>query len=213
MQTCEVCKKYNLRFQRNYAPDEFIEGKLSSKIWIVGLNPSGVKLDGEDKRSKKDLARFFDNKTSTDKEYRKKYSYFKDFRKVHELLFNLLGEEDGVAHTDIVKCVSDRFLPKGITRKQAQDIIKNCSCYIERQILLSKPKMIICNGSDVCKAIERIIPVIDGTRNRHRTHYIGSIDGNAIIVVLSGFIGRIDDYAKRRLGDEIEQLMNQIDDI
>jgi hypothetical protein len=36
-----------------------------------------------------------------------------------------------------------------------------------------------------------------------------TIEGNETAIVLSGFIGRIDDYAKRRLGKEISSYMKK----
>lgn len=208
MEPCELCKIYGFKFNRNYSPDDFIEGKLSSKIWIVGLNPKGD-IDSEDIRTKEDLASFFNSKDSDLPEDRKKYSYFKDFKKASEMIYDLIGKENGVAHTDIVKCFSNEFPPDGIKGKEIQEIIMNCSTYLKKQIEIYKPRMIICNGADVCKVIRSIIQPIEG--KEHDTYYIGKVRDVKVAIVLSGFIGRIDDYSKRRLGLEIEALVEEIE--
>ena len=45
--------------------------------------------------------------------------------------------------------------------------------------------------------------------NGLETSYLGLINNYKVRVVLSGFIGRIDNYARRRLGKEIEQYLNK----
>jgi len=174
-------------------PSDFLEGKRDSLIWIVGLNPKG-NLEKNDERDVTELENYFEGDI---------HPYFHDFRKVSEKLYNLLGKERGVAHTDIVKCFSNEFPPKNCNRKEAQIIISNCKGYFEEQIkkyFPKTPKIIICNGSPVCKIIKRVIkPQID-----YITSYVGNFNGKEITVILSGFIGRLDDYAKLRLGKEIE---------
>ena len=39
MKICNKCAEYGLKFKRQYNPDEFLEGKPNSLIWIIGLNP------------------------------------------------------------------------------------------------------------------------------------------------------------------------------
>lgn len=41
MHTCYRCREYGLFFERPCAPTEFLEGRRSSRISIVGLNPKG----------------------------------------------------------------------------------------------------------------------------------------------------------------------------
>lgn len=207
---CELCttEKCKLNFNRKYKPDDFIEGKTNSKIWIIGLNPK-ADFTHEDKRDICDLDGFFIDKDNPDK--KKTYSYFNDFNKVSELLYKYLGEEEGVAHTDIVKCFSNEFPPKGCSKKDIDTVISNCSTYFIKQLEKYGPKMIICNGSYVCREIQKIIPPKQLTSMPNATHYTGIINTlngeKEIIIVLSGFIGRIDDYAKKRLGMEIEELI------
>lgn len=192
--SCTNCEEYGLHYNRNYPPIELIEGKVSSQIIIIGLNPKGDK-DKIDNTTKEEIENF-----------NKNYPYYKDFEKVYSPLYNLMGKENGVAHLDIVKCYCNEFPPKGSTTKQKQEIINNCcKNYLKLQIKQIKPKMIICNGADVCKIIIDLIPH-KYKSEKNETYYIGIFNNIEIIVVLSGFIGRIDDYSKRRLGKEIEEL-------
>jgi len=190
---CSKCKSYGLSYDRKYEPSDFLEGKRNSLIWIVGLNPKGP-LGENDKREAKELEDYFEGAI---------HPYFYDFRKVSRKLYELFGGYKGVAHTDMIKCYSNEFPPKNCTGKDAQIIINNCREYLEKQLKEQLPKIILCNGAPVCNIIKDVIkPNTDPV-----TSYIGSFDGNEIAVILSGFIGRLDNYAKLRLGTEIESHM------
>jgi hypothetical protein len=187
---CSKCKNYGLKYDRKYKPSDFLVGKRNSLVLIVGLNPKG-NLGENDKLDVTELKNFFEGDIPP---------FLKDFRKVSEKLYELFGKDRCVAHTDIVKCYSNKF-----PRKGQEVIINNCKGYLEKQIKECPPKMIICNGAPVCKIIKGVIkPQTDYT-----TSYIGNFDGNEIAVILSGFIGRIDNYAKLRLGKEIESCMER----
>lgn len=56
--------------------------------------------------------------------------------------------------------------------------------------------MIVCNNSDVCKVIKELVPI----QEDKRTSYVGTLEGNRFDIVLSGFIGRIDDHFKKASG-------------
>jgi hypothetical protein len=68
--------------------------------------------------------------------------------------------------------------------------------------------MIICNGAPVCKEIRRLFPPPQ-SEDHGLTSYKTSIAEREIAIVLSGFIGRIDNYAKRRLGVEIDKYLTE----
>lgn len=198
MYKCNKCRKYGLSYNREYSPEKFIEGKTSSKIWIVGLNPKNNK-DYKDSRKNHELHNYFNSRE-------KIHSYFKGFKKVSEKIYKMLGKENGVCHTDLIKCFSNKFPPEDVKTKGKQEIINNCSVYFEKQLSTFFPQLIICNGAPVSRYITNIIIPVQN----YETYYEGNYKDKEITVVLSGFIGRIDNFAKRRLGKEIEHLKDEI---
>ena len=197
MNHCDKCKDVGLEFHRAYKPAEFIEGKPSSDIWIVGLNPAAETGWTDQGRTTDELSKAFDDLDNV-------HPYFKNFRKVSPTLFGMFGKESGVAHTDIVKCSSKCWPPKTAKGKKARTVIQNCKQYLFEQIESYQPKMIICNGAPVSHQINEILPV---DKWLTETAYQSTIFGQNIVVVLSGFIGRMDNFSKRRLGYEIESLL------
>jgi uracil-DNA glycosylase len=193
---CNRCENNSLTFKSpHYSPEEYFEGNPKAKVWIIGLNP---KLDDDKKKhtdqKKKDLREYFKNNGKTI------HSYFKTFKKVSEQLFDMFGKDEA-AHTDIVKCATNSFNVRKV-------VIKNCQPYLIEQIKKYQPDLIICNGTAVCETIKSIVKP-KKELNGLETSYVGSIDNYKVRVVLSGFIGRIDNYARRRLGKEIEQYLNK----
>jgi hypothetical protein len=198
--SCDRCAKHSVHFCRSYTPEEFIEGDPFSPIWIIGINPA-ESPDWGDGRSTSALAEGFSKHATT-------VPYFRDFRAVSPRLFARLGVAGGVAHTDLVKCSSESWPPAGVGGRGANAIVDNCSDYLLQQIRRFRPKLLICNGSAVCEYIRDIIKTSDDTGLA--TSYVGKIDEQSITVVLSGFIGRIDNHARRRLGREIEELARSL---
>jgi len=196
---CRECQAFGLRFKRNYEPVQFLEGRPTSIAWIIGLNPA-VDQDWVDSRSESDLHEYFNDTTTL-------HPYFKDFENVSPELFKMLGKDNGVAHTDLIKCSSKKWPPDTCKGKKAKIVITNCKKYLIEQIVKYKPKLIICNGAPVSK---EILSIIKPPIKKVETYYTGQIGGARVTVVLSGFIGRIDNYSKRRLGVEIEYLFNKI---
>lgn len=194
---CEKCKEYGLRFERKYHPTDWLAGQRNSRIWIIGLNPRDP-IGYNDNKELIELIDYFNRKPY--------YRYFKTFKSVSEKLYNLFGEDYGVASTDLVKCSSREFPPKNF-KKKAQNIIDNCKGYLKQQILKYKPKIIICNGSQVSVEIKKMFPK---ENIKNKTSYKIKIDDSEMIIVLSGFIMRIDNYNKRRLGLKIERYMNEL---
>lgn len=201
--TCDKCKNFGFEFRsiHNISPLDFIDGNVRADIWIIGLNPKN-KLGHIEKRRLNDFRLFDPNG----------HQYFRDFRKVSEKLYKNWERPDrNIAHTDLVKCFSNTFPPKTESNRKnnQRHIVDNCVEYLKKQILSSKPKMIICNGSPVCWEMMRLFPPQQNDNLDCLTSYSTNIDNHNFWIVLSGFIGRIDNRNKRRLGMEIEQIIEQ----
>ena len=198
--TCNRCKHLGgFHFDRRYAPNEWLEGKRSSKVWIVGLNPAtpiGENLD----KTREDLENFF----VPGKPF---YRYFEDFRHVSKQVYDGFGHENGTAHTDIVKCGSKRF-PGG---RDGAELVHQCADYLKQQIMEFKPQLIICNGSPVSSYVRKEFPPPDEDAEGQLTSYWTAVEGVEICIVLTGFIGRIDNYSRRRLGVEIDARLAELE--
>ena len=208
--TCDKCSKFGLQFKsENIEPNEYIEGNPYADIWIVGLNPKND-IGHVEMRTIEDFKNFDPDC----------HPYFSDFKKASNILYqNWKSNKSNIAHTDIVKCFSNSFPPKieieGKERKTKVDqIVNNCIEHLQNQIKAGKPRMIICNGSIVSWEMIRLFPPkVKDYDPKTLTSYKTSqnIDGKEynFWVVLSGFIGRIDDRNKRRLGREIEEILTK----
>ncbi len=194
---CNLCSAAGLHFQATHiGPIDYIEGSLQAKIWIVGLNPKG-EIGTLESRTKEELQAFTPESSP----------YFKDFRKVSEKLYkNWLSENSIIAHTDLVKCYSPTF-PPNEKNKDKLFIVGNCKTFLFKQIQQYKPKLLICNGTDVCNMIMSFFPPNSLESHSSLTSYSAKIQDHSFTLVLSGFIGRIDDRNKRRLGKEIEAIL------
>jgi uracil-DNA glycosylase len=200
---CNRCKDYGLEFRskHNISPLDFIDGNGYADIWIIGLNPKN-KIGHIETRSLKDFKLFDPNG----------HRYFRDFKKVSEKLYkNWERPDSNIAHTDIVKCFSETFPPiDGEYGKNNQRaIIDNCIEYLKLQILKYMPKMIICNGTPVSWEIIRLLPPNQDHDLDCITSYCTKVNNHNFWIVLSGFIGRIDNRNKRRLGMEIERIIEK----
>ncbi len=202
MPECHRCANHGLNFDRTYAPDEFIEGNRNARVWIIGINPAAP-LNWVDQRTAAELQEIFDDEAQI-------HRYFRQFRNVSETLYQGLGQQNGVAHTDLVKCSSLNWPPNRENNNDRNIIINNCSDYLIHQIENHRPEIIICNGSEVSSRIRQILTPPPETPDNATSYRHTTADNHAIIVILSGFIGRIDNYARRRLGVEIEQFLNEM---
>lgn len=219
MNPCNRCESHGLGFSgREYGPEEFLVGRTDSVIWIVGLNP---KLEDTMPilHTSEALSTYFDDK---DREGSKVSRYFHDFKKV-STLWDKLGEPNGAAHVDLVACSSTSFPPNNVPWSVAEEIIAKCEVNLKAQIEMRKPKILICNGRPTSNHIVKLFPPPErsgGSPVSYTTWEAGKQlctsymtrfpTGEEMAVVLSGFIGRIDDYAKRRLGAEIESYMREM---
>lgn len=197
---CNLCESFGLKYYSHHIfPYEYLEGKSNSDIWIVGLNPSGP-IGYINERKKEDFLNFDPDC----------HSYFKDFKKVSPKLYtNWKSNNSRIGHTDLVKCRSLKFPPTE-NHKDKVSIVNNCVAHLKRQIEEHCPKVIICNGSEVCKEMIKFFPPESATFEniKSTTSYSTIFNGQKLWIVLTGFIGRIDDWNKRRLGKEIEHILN-----
>lgn len=204
---CDKCAQERLRFYATHIdPIDYIEGKRDAIVWIIGLNPKGD-VGNEEKRT----AEEFDNFNPDS------HSYFKDFSKVSRKLYDSFKSANSkVAHTDLIKCFSPSFPPLVQDNGQqkivdVESVIKNCVVHLMEQLHRYQPKIIICNGSPVSWEILKIFPPPTTENWNTITSYQADLPGTShkFWIVLSGFIGRIDDRNKRRLGIEIEQILQK----
>lgn len=200
---CDHCKDQGVSFRADFikSPEDYIEGDKKAKIWIVGLNPK-LELNTVEKRTKEDLA----NKDFFKKG--KENSYFKNFEKVSKWVYEEWKENKIVAHTDLVKCFSNEFPPiidTNNNKANSDVLIENCKGFLKSQIKNFKPSIIICNGAPVSHYILKEFPPSVDVKSEKLLSYEHSFEGHSVWIFLSGFIGRIDDWSKRRLGVEIEE--------
>lgn len=204
LKECNRCVILKVPYRRLYEPVEFLEGYTDSPIWVVGLNPA-EKPEWQDERTVETL------QTTFDKNWLNK-PYFKNLKHVSPWLYSQLGKPRGVAHTDLVKCSSEHWPPPGCSDQKAiNSVVENCAPFLRKQIEKLRPQLIICNGAEVSRFIQREIPVRDTNPSGRDTSYPGSISGYDVWVVLSGFMGRnMDKYSRIRLGQEIEGVAEKI---
>ena len=205
---CDKCKEFGLGFYAEYIkPEQYIEGNPNAEIWIVGLNPK-AEIGNFEYRTIEDFKNF--NPSS--------HPYFSDFKKVSNKLYeNWISNKSIVAHTDLIKCFSKSFPPKveingKLKSVKINKVVDKCIVHLYNQIKKSKPKIIICNGSIVSWELIRLFPPETSAADlKTLTSYKATINidniKHQVWIVLSGFIGRIDDRNKRRLGKEIENIL------
>jgi hypothetical protein len=194
---CNRCREHGLFFERQYAPEDAIVGHPTAPVWIIGLNPRGPEGYNPRNETAEYLRAYFQSGNV--------HRYYDDFQKVSPRLFNLLGDPRGVSSTDLVKCCSEAFPPKTTGRGGATFLVQQCTQYLENQIRKFKPRVLICNGAAVSDAIKKRFPPTGMQDEKSLTSYQVTLPDIDFAVVLSGFIKRIDDYVKRRLGQEIEK--------
>lgn len=212
--TCNKCSEFGLSFRATHIkPTDYLEGERNADIWIIGLNPKG-EIDHLEERTIEEFEKFRPNSSD------RNHSYFNDFSKVSAKLYaNFTDEKKSrIAHTDLIKCFSPSFPPdiKGPDGQQKkvniESVIQNCSKHLIRQLIEFKPKVIICNGSPVSREILKIFPPETNENLNTITSYQTTLKDtdHKFWIVLSGFIGRIDDRNKRRLGKEIESILSEL---
>jgi hypothetical protein len=82
---------------------------------------------------------------------------------------------------------------------------------LESQIQTYKPRIIICNGIDVGQSITKTkLITVERRSRKYESSYEGCYDKkHKVAVILSGFVGQMDRYARIRLGREIDKYLNK----
>lgn len=181
-------------------PPVFMVGNPESKVWVVGLNPA---------MPQDNLQRTFDENRKYEEEYfsGNVHGYYKkNFRHVFGEDCLEKFKRGDIASLDLVKCHSKKY-------KGNKEIEDRCGEFLEKQIEVFKSRLIICNGAPVCRWFEGKYK--EQIKNNIDTEKITKADlktptGHEFTVIFSGFIGRIDNYAKRRLGIEIDAVLKTL---
>jgi len=178
------------------SPPVFLVGNPEAKIWVIGINP---RL--EDFEDVKESKTFEEHQKNEERYFFEKnvHSYFRDFRQVFG--DNWLQKfQESIAHIDLVKCSSKK-------NKRNKNVECKCGKFLQRQIEMFKPRLIVCNGVPVCEWFEKNYNI--SIKNKTQAD-LKTSDGHEFTVIFSGFIGRIDNYAKKRLGMEIDAVLKTL---
>jgi len=127
---------------------------LNKEVFVVGINPSKAEYDS--KFLEKDRERALESQlTYFD---RRSYLFFKEIERFFDDQETEagLGLEGGlwsrVGYLDLVKCVTESGKGKqwnGLNVSAKRKIIENCQVFLEQQLRVYKPKLIIAYGKDV----------------------------------------------------------------
>ncbi|MFB3163836.1 hypothetical protein ABLO26_21015 [Neobacillus sp. 179-J 1A1 HS] len=211
----EICG-LEFEYSRYYKPEEFFIGKPNSRIWVIGTNPRGNPSRNNSETETKEM---FVN-------FKKDDGYFKRMKSVSKTLYNLLGEDYGAGHTDIVRCFSEGYTVAKMKFKDANvkslaNIEKQCSNHLVEQLNseeLSFPEMIYCHGIPASMAIRKLVKFPPEYKNYPIdtiTSYIGTYKRNngeirIIKIVFSGMLHQMDRFSKARLGLEIDNFLKDL---
>jgi hypothetical protein len=141
-------------FLADYPPVCCFGDPLNKKAFAVGLNPSRAEYDSKilEKDGEKALESqltYFD---------RKPYVFFNEIERFFDSqeIRDRLGLEESlwsrVGYLDLVKCVTESGNGKqwnGLNTSAKRRIIENCQVFLERQLQIYKPKLVIAYGKDV----------------------------------------------------------------
>ncbi|MFX0066982.1 MAG: uracil-DNA glycosylase family protein [Candidatus Hermodarchaeota archaeon] len=198
---CNKCSSLNI--ERNPSKGIiplFGEGDPNNPLWIVGLNPKleeeGMIVPDNEKSFTKYLkverAYFNNMKTS--------HSYFKDFKHIFGPKWESIFKKH-IFYTDLVKYGSPNF------KEIKKPAIKNCEIFLLEQIKAFTPRIIFCNGTPVVDWFKEHFTIKDNENNTQGELFLKD---NKLSLIYSGFIGRIDNYARRRIKPELINLLKSI---
>jgi uracil-DNA glycosylase len=191
---CENCKGLSVerKTDKGLVP-EFMVGHFEAKIWVVSLNPM-LKKEHEGLMNPNDAKDF---ESYVKRSYNFDFDHHPFFKRIKRRIFPEDWEWGvDVAHVDLVKCGSREIKKK---YEKAKD---NCCGYLEQQIKLLKPKLIIANGIAVSKWFESQ----KEQKKVTNTSILLKFNGFETIVVLSGFIGQMDRWSMARLRGYLKRI-------
>jgi uracil-DNA glycosylase len=172
------------------------ENDPSKPIWIVGLNPK-LNKDGTHHpvEATETFQAYIDHQLTYFGGDKELHPYYRRFQHIFGSNWREIIR-DNVFHTDIVKCPSVTF------GKKETKAIPICKEFLQKQITLNTPKIIFCNGRNIVNWFE---DKYEGEiqLNYWRTGGELKINGQIVHLIYSGFINRIDNIAKRRIGKEV----------
>ena len=127
---------------------------LDKEVFVVGLNPSKAEYDSkflekDGERALESQLTYFD---------RRSYLFFNEIEKFFDSqeIRDRLGLEESlwsrVGYLDLVKCVTESGDSKqwnGLNTSAKRRIIENCQVFLERQLQIYKPMLVIAYGKDV----------------------------------------------------------------
>jgi len=148
---CVKCKQTFLREIVSYHPVYSFGDPDGKEILVVGLNPSAREYSNDylsnspniEERRKSQLTYF----------KCRKYKYFNEIERffgdeVKKKICWIRSPWEKVGHLDLVKCptTSDRGQWNKISKRQQEELVRNCVGYLNEQLKLYKPKIIIPYG-------------------------------------------------------------------
>lgn len=139
--------------------DPIDEGKAKN-VFVVGINPSSAEYEGRCPHLKKSPEKALKSQLGYFKKFFiERYKFFKEIERFFEdkeITTKLRIEDNNiwnkVGYLDLVKCVTKSNKTKqwnGLRSSVKKQIKKNCQNYLERQLRLYQPKLIIAYGRDV----------------------------------------------------------------
>jgi hypothetical protein len=127
---------------------------MGKKVFVIGINPSKAEYDSgflakDIGKALESQIRYFD---------RREYRYFDEVKRFFDedlirtklgITRNLWGK---VGYLDLVKCVTIANKTEqwnGLKTSEKKRIVDNCQCFLEQQLNLYQPKLIVAYGKDV----------------------------------------------------------------
>jgi len=126
---------------------------MDKEVFVVGINPSKAEYDSG--YLKKDAEKALESQITYFE--RREYKFFNDIARFfndNEIKAKLKIVEnvwEEVGYLDLVKCVTLRKNKQwhALPRSAKNKIVKNCQSFLEQQLALYQPKLIIAYGRDV----------------------------------------------------------------